>query len=1140
MSADKSANPMACFQAVSNLHGAAIDQWSLLSPAERSGLRMYCLHWLMARQDMQRNYVRGKALAMVASLLKRAWLDMAREERDGFLAEVLDAVGGASGPTAQLVAIGLLEAVAFFTAAQEAAFMSVARSGDEDQGSLYLEVAAAALHAMSQALNWDFQGAQATESHLPSHVGGGLLQPGEEWREALLGAERVAWLVNLYSGVRQHGLASSASSDAWIDAPLAVTARQLIVQLSSLTGAVFPADGNHLLLEHLRRICGSVLSWLAPPEAVTAAIAGGGRDGEFVDGCRVLVAIATRHGPHVFQSLLPASPDSGAPLLDLLARMTCAVITHGGGGDEGRFSWSGAAFDMLSEAWLAILQARPPPTALSKALFSFMLVRRDHLMAALVKQEGSSCPNKVSSEAAAAAAHVFHAFVEAELAAVASSADGEDDAVEHTDAAVAACDERLAAMAVVARAAPSASLHLLAALASDCRDRLLEHMRRRTDPTVGLEQAHCLLLMTGHVLADPAVGETPMVPDSIANLQHHGAQAQHPAVVAAESALRVAALGLDNDIRSAIFSPRLMEAVIWYLGRWSATYLFPSSTMPPALTIEPVPAQHSQGVTNGTLVNGLGTSARAALLAAFGEQGEGKGVQILLAVLQLAFIGLTAWPGETDLQRTVCRHLLRSLVQRKEICQQVVKMVRTVAAIGASLCHPRSCTDQIIITSAVYVGGGSLSSGIRISFFTGVHVCLAKDRYVKQLVEPTARDVVNLAQRSDLASIAQRPDMMQEVPTAIPASLWDQIQFNLCQFWSLKAHTTTGLQVTGILARLRGVARATLPRTQVVVFQTGVAILEHVLTLLQIYKDEPSVVYLVLKYATTWVDGQIAYLNARDTGILIGFCMRLLQLYSAHNIGKVSVGAAASLAREEQSEKCRDIRALLQLLQSLTSKDLLDFGEANANGFEGVDIAQVIYFGMQTVTPLVSVDLLKYPKLCRQYVTLISHMLEVYPEKVATLPPQAFTQIISCLNFGLQHQDVQVVTMTLAAIAALATYQLAAKSRGQPCTLDVLSHFLKALLHFLLFQDYSSELTEPAADALLALILCDYDMYKGLASMMLEHQGDPALRHRLALAFDSLFNASSLTLTMSRADCRKFRHNVRLFLSDVRGFMMTK
>eukprot|EP00850_Spirogloea_muscicola_P004607 SM000020S05957 [mRNA] locus=s20:65065:72952:- [translate_table: standard] len=1031
---DKSANPMACFQALSNLQEAAVDQWALLSPAECSGLRMYCLHWLMARQDMQRNYVRGKALAVVASLLKRAWLDMAREERDGFLAEVLDAAGGASGPTAQLVAIGLLEAVAFFTAAQEAAFMSVARSGNEDQGSLYLEVAAAGLHAMSQALNWDFQGAQATESHLPSHVGGGLLQPGEEWREALLGAERVAWLVNLYSGVRQHGLANSASSDAWIDAPLAVTARQLIVQLSSLTGPVFPADGNHVLLEHLRRICGSMLSWLAPPEAVTAAIAGGGRDGEFVDGCRVLVAIATRHGPHVFQSLLPASPDNYWP--------------------------------------------------------SVMLVKRDNLMAVIFKQEGSSCPDIVSSEAAAAAARVFHAFVEAELAAAASSADGEDDAVEHTDAAVAARDERLAAMAVIARAAPSASLHLLAALASDCRDRLLEHMRRRTDPTVGLEQAHCLLLMTGHVLADPAVGETPMVPDSIANLQHHGAQAQHPAVVAAESALGVAALGLDNDIRSAIFSPRLMEAVIWYLGRWSATYLFPSSTMPPALTSEPVLAQHSQSVANGTLVNGLGTGARAALVAAFGEQGEGKGVQILLAVLQLAFIGLTAWPGETDLQRTVCRHLLRSLVQRKEICQQVVKMepwqqlAQAFAIRGAALTR--------------------LSSPLQVA-----QMCLARYAwYVKQLVEPTARDVVNLAQRSDLSSIAQRPDIMQEV--------------------------------TGILERLRGFARATLPRTQVAVFQTGVAIMEHVLTLLQIYKDEPSVVYLVLKYATTWVDGQIAYLNTRETGTLIGFCMRLLQLYSAHNIGKVSVGAAANLAREEQSEKCRDVRALLQLLQSLTSKDLLDFGEANGNGFEGVDIAQVIYFGLQTVTPLVSVELLKYPKLCRQYFTLISHMLEVYPEKVATLPPQAFTQIISCLDFGLRHQDVQVITMTLAAIAALATYQLAAKSRGQPCTLDVLSHFLNALLHFLLFQDYSSELTEPAADALFALILCDYDMYKGLASKMLEHQGDAALRHRLALAFDSLFNASSLTLTMSRADCRKFRHNVRLFLSNVRGFMMTK
>ena len=50
---------------------------------------------------------------------------------------------------------------------------------------------------------------------------------------------------------------------------------------------------------------------------------------------------------------------------------------------------------------------------------------------------------------------------------------------------------------------------------------------------------------------------------------------------------------------------------------------------------------------------------------------------------------------------------------------------------------------------------------------------------------------------------------------------------------------------------------------------------------------QSSVIYLVLKYVVDWVDGQVAFLEAKDTAILFSFCVRLLEIYSAHNIGKV-------------------------------------------------------------------------------------------------------------------------------------------------------------------------------------------------------------------------------------------------------------
>jgi hypothetical protein len=49
------------------------------------------------------------------------------------------------------------------------------------------------------------------------------------------------------------------------------------------------------------------------------------------------------------------------------------------------------------------------------------------------------------------------------------------------------------------------------------------------------------------------------------------------------------------------------------------------------------------------------------------------------------------------------------------------------------------------------------------------------------------------------------------------------------------------------------------------------------------------VIYLLLKFVVDWVDGQLSYLEAHETAVVINFCMSLLQIYSSHNIGKVNL-----------------------------------------------------------------------------------------------------------------------------------------------------------------------------------------------------------------------------------------------------------
>lgn len=67
----------------------------------------------------------------------------------------------------------------------------------------------------------------------------------------------------------------------------------------------------------------------------------------------------------------------------------------------------------------------------------------------------------------------------------------------------------------------------------------------------------------------------------------------------------------------------------------------------------------------------------------------------------------------------------------------------------------------------------------------------------------------------------------------------------------------------------------------------------------------------------------------------------------------------------------------------LTQRDLIDFGtdeghsQPGQNGAAPVDVAQLVFVGLDVIIPLVSLELLGYPKLCLLYFQLLAHMMEV-------------------------------------------------------------------------------------------------------------------------------------------------------------------
>ena len=77
----------------------------------------------------------------------------------------------------------------------------------------------------------------------------------------------------------------------------------------------------------------------------------------------------------------------------------------------------------------------------------------------------------------------------------------------------------------------------------------------------------------------------------------------------------------------------------------------------------------------------------------------------------------------------------------------------------------------------------------------------------------------------------------------------------------------------------------------------------------------------------------------------------------------------------------------MKLLTHLTQRDLVDFGssatEAGAGPGVGhgagqvVDVAQLVFLGLDILIPLISLELLAYPKLCILYFQLLAYMMEV-------------------------------------------------------------------------------------------------------------------------------------------------------------------
>uniref|UniRef100_A0A803N5Q3 Exportin-4 n=1 Tax=Chenopodium quinoa TaxID=63459 RepID=A0A803N5Q3_CHEQI len=1052
------------FQAAAAIRDAALREWGILTSVDKGSLINFCLCFVMQHASSSEGYVQTKVSSVAAQLLKRGWLEFVASEKEAFLFQVSEFSPSTS------TAMGLprefheqcrmsLE----LDYLKEAAASVTNRIVESDSEVPEVKVCTASMRLMLQILNWDFRYSSDDSAKTNVDVFSVkarndavfswrsecvIVQPGPSWQQILLSSGHVSWVLNLYGALRH----KFSLKGYWLDCPIAVSARKLIVQLCSLTGNIFPSDNVQMREHHLVQLLSGIIQWIHPPDVISRAIESGKSESEFLDGCRALLAVATVTSPFMYDQLLKSiCPFGTINLLSGLMSEVVKVLMSTGTDEE---TWGWVARDILLDTWTAILT----PSGSSDGAPSIPL-------------EGIS-----------AAASLFALIVESELKTASATAFNDDDSNDYLQASIFGMDERLNSYGLIARASIEYSVPFLTKVFLE-RLAQLQQVRGRSDPTAILEEIYSLLLITGQVLADEGEGELPLVPEAI---QTHFLDSvegdKHPVVILSSSILRFAEQSIDPEVRASIFSPRLMEAVIWFLARWSRTYLMsPEGCGNNANIHVPEQLQHSKKV----------------LMDFFGELNQGK--LVLDLVVRISMTTLISYPGEKDLQELTCRHLLNGLVGYRDIGAHLVYLdswrelakcfVNERNLFSLSAPHQRSLARTLVLSASA------------------LRDLETSNQYVRDLMNHMTAYLLDLSGKHDIKNVSQQPE--------------------------------TIMVVCCLLERLRGSASASEPRTQRAIYEMGVSVMDSIIKLLEVYKNE-------------WVSGQISYLEAQETATLINFCMRLLQIYSSHNIGKISISHSKTLASEANTEKYKDLRALIQLLASLCTKDLIDFSTDSVQS-EAISIAQVVFVGLHIITPLISIDLLKYPKLCHDYFSLMSHMLEVYPEMVGQLNAEALAHIIGTLDFGIRHQDSEIFYKCLRALKALASFHYketiagnvglgshaasGVKDTGENVQEGILSRFLPSLLQLLLFEDYSTDLVSAAADALLPLILCEPSLYQRLCSELIDKQTNPAFQTRLTNALHALTSSNQLSSTLDRINHQRFRKNLLEFLVEVRGFL---
>ncbi|EPB86259.1 hypothetical protein HMPREF1544_06987 [Mucor circinelloides 1006PhL] len=583
------------------------------------------------------------------------------------------------------------------------------------------------------------------------------------------------------------------------------------------------------------------------------------------------------------------------------------------------------------------------------------------------------------------------------------------------------------------------------------------------------EQLHWLILIAAHVLADTGKGEQPMIPESLMQLSGSQSFDQDQVVNLSQLFLEVFRFSSSfssSSVEASNCSPRVAETLVWYMERWSKSYLLVD--------------ENEYGYISPNIAK------------AFGRPGpsDGQGLRIIDFFIEQMKVNFILWNADPDVLAQLVKwldtcgtsnNLKRGLLQSAQFPDLVQFVTQNLEQL------PEAIHNSLIQTIAT-ISSYAVDETTKSNYF-GLMFKMIEDR---------------------LGSLLHRPDFQQVYQRA-----------------EIINH------VIGALEMFDGLALACQYSNTQTIFQFCARFFESFIQLMTLYKTVPEVQLAILQlFADLCNRLDFGLLSDNDKQMLFHTIVEIIKIYGVSNQNKKRMHTQ----EEEEDKPYADISTVLIMLSNIMSSGIEDFSRKDVA--DKSDIANVVLFGINVVIPMIDMEMLKIPSLCQQYIQLISHLIEVFPDKLSGLPTPLFLNLMASLEYGIRHDITDVNILTLHAVTPLTMWSFQQTANGVPTDFlkESLQKFLQELLNCLLFQHLDSNIIDAASDALLALICSQRQVYMALANQIISQQSVD-IQSRLMHAFQKLDQA---TPQQPHRNVPEFKEALLAFLMDVRAVLRVK